>query len=239
MSQSLIGFGIHGEEEEKKLSDVWNRFDEWSACGAGFPVNVGAGDHEPVVQYYVPYLSAVQIFTSGSTLNYLREETYSETRDSFSDSLSDDSESEKLSRWDGCSSDEGVFDQDSPSHCNDRLDYLYFQYFERSTPYERVPLLDKYLYMKAYKIHVNLDADVTYDEYHNEISKKKNEEKEGIHLRAFGMATHKMQGNMWISGGNGKNQEKLVSLLNVAGCWLKQLNVQHHDFNYFMGYRHG
>ncbi|KAI3745014.1 hypothetical protein L1987_58114 [Smallanthus sonchifolius] len=272
-----------GEEVEFfTLSDVWNRFDEWSACGAGVPVNVRDGDHEPVVQYYVPYLSAVQIFTSGSTLNYLREETDSETRDSFSDSLSDDSESEKLSRWDGCSSDEGVFDQDSPSHCNDRLGYLYFQYFERSTPYERVPLLDKicmfsqkypglmslrsvdlspasWMAVAWYPIyHIPMGRtikdlstcfltyhtlsssfqDNTSDEYQNEISKK-NGEKEGIHLRAFGMATHKMQGDVWISGGNGKDQEKLISLLNVAGCWLKQLNVQHHDFNYFMGYRHG
>lgn len=71
----------------------------------------------------------------------VREETDSvcETRDSFSDSFSDESESEKLSRWDGCSSEEG----DSLSHLNDRLGYLYFQYFERSTPYGRVPLMDK------------------------------------------------------------------------------------------------
>ncbi|XP_022021323.1 uncharacterized protein LOC110921331 isoform X2 [Helianthus annuus] len=130
------------EVEFFTLSDVWNRFDEWSAYGAGVPVNIGEED-EMIVQYYVPYLSAIQIFTSSSTLNYLREETDSETRDSFSDSFSDDSESEKLSRWDGCSSDEGVFDQDSPLHFNDRLGYLYFQYFERSAPYERVPLLDK------------------------------------------------------------------------------------------------
>ncbi|KAI7748375.1 hypothetical protein M8C21_032651 [Ambrosia artemisiifolia] len=132
------------EVEFFTLSDVWDQFDEWSAYGAGVPVNVGTGeDDEMIVQYYVPYLSAIQIYTSGSALNYLREETDSETRDSFSDSFSDDSESEKLSRWDGCSSDEGVFDQDSPLHFNDRLGYLYFQYFERSTPYERVPLLDK------------------------------------------------------------------------------------------------
>lgn len=67
-----------------------------------------------------------------------RDET--ESRDSlFSDSFSDESESEKLSRWDGCSSEEG----DSLCHMNDRWGYLYFQYFERSTPYGRVPLMDK------------------------------------------------------------------------------------------------
>lgn len=67
-------------------------------------------------------------------------------RDSCSDSFSDESsESEKLSRWDNCSSDEGVFEHDNLNHnnVNDRLGCLYFQYFERSTPYARVPLLDK------------------------------------------------------------------------------------------------
>lgn len=72
-----------------------------------------------------------------------REEAESgdcETRDSYSDSLSDDSESDKLWRWDGCSSEEG---DNNALHLNDRLGYLYFQYFERSTPYGRVPLMDK------------------------------------------------------------------------------------------------
>ncbi|KAM0049526.1 hypothetical protein Hdeb2414_s0008g00286951 [Helianthus debilis subsp. tardiflorus] len=58
------------EVEFFTLSDVWNRFDEWSAYGAGVPVNIG--EDQMIVQYYVPYLSAIQIFTSSSTLNYLR-----------------------------------------------------------------------------------------------------------------------------------------------------------------------
>lgn len=70
-------------------------------------------------------------------------DSVSETRDSFSDSLSDESESEKLSRWDGCSSEEGLFEQDSFWHPNGRLGNLYFQYFEKSSPYGRVPLMDK------------------------------------------------------------------------------------------------
>ena len=75
---------------------------------------------------------------------WCREETdsVSETRDSFSDSFSDESESEKLSRWDGCSSEEGICEQDL-WHPNDRLGNLYLEYFERSSPYGRVPLTDK------------------------------------------------------------------------------------------------
>ena len=77
---------------------------------------------------------------------FFREENESgdyETRDSFSDSCSDESENEKLWRWDGCSSEDGGSEQDNLWHLNDRLGNLYFKYFERSTPYARVPLMDK------------------------------------------------------------------------------------------------
>ena len=77
---------------------------------------------------------------------FFREETESgdcETRDSFSDSCSDESESEKLCRWDGCSSEEGGLEQESLWPRSDRLGCLYFQYFERLAPYGRVPLMDK------------------------------------------------------------------------------------------------
>lgn len=76
---------------------------------------------------------------------YCREETdsTSELRDSFSDSFSDESESEKLSRWDGCSSEEGLFEQDGFWYPNDRWGNPYFQYFETASPYGRVPLMDK------------------------------------------------------------------------------------------------
>lgn len=74
-----------------------------------------------------------------------REDTESvwETRDSCSDSFSDESESEKLSRSDGGSSEEGLFEQDNHLQMINRLGYLYYQYFERSSPYGRVPLVDK------------------------------------------------------------------------------------------------
>jgi len=68
---------------------------------------------------------------------------------------------------------------------------------------------------------------------------KKRKEGEGIPLPAFGLATYKMQGNVWVSGKGGQDQEKLASLCGVADSWLKQLRVEHHDFNYFNGIRRG
>lgn len=70
-------------------------------------------------------------------------------------------------------------------------------------------------------------------------AERKRKEGEGISLPPFGLATYKMQGNVWVSGNCGRDQERLVSLLSVADSWLKQLRVQHHDFNYFSGIRRG
>ncbi|KAL3821505.1 hypothetical protein ACJIZ3_007410 [Penstemon smallii] len=280
----------HPWEREKvdyfTLGNFWNSFDEWSAYGAGVPI-INSDDGQNLIQYFVPYLSAIQIFTSTSTssVNCLRDreetDSVSETRDSFSDSFSDESESEKLSRWDGCSSEEGPFEQDIFWHPNERLGNLYFQYFERSSPYGRVPLMDKisslaqkypglmslrsvdlspasWMAVAWYPIyHIPMgrtikDLQTCFLTYHtlsssfqddddddDEKVEKKRTEGESISLPPFGLATYKMQGDVWISDNNGRDRERLVSLLSVADSWLKQLRVQHHDFNYFNGIRHG
>ncbi|TYJ47831.1 hypothetical protein E1A91_A01G018600v1 [Gossypium mustelinum] len=274
----------HPWEREKveyfTLNDLWDCYDEWSAYGAGVPIVLN--DNETLVQYYVPYLSAIQIFTSN-----LREEIESGDGDCFSDSWStDDSESDKLWRWDDCcSSEDGGSDQDSVCHLNNRLGYLYFQYFETSTPYGRVPLMDKinglsrrypglmslrsvdlspasWMAVSWYPIyHIPMgrtikDLSTCFLTYHTlsssfqeinpeddiKLAGKNLKEKEGnISLPPFGLATYKMQGDVWLSssGCGGGDQERLLSLLSVADSWLKQLSVQHHDFNYFLGIRRG
>ncbi|KAK1567882.1 hypothetical protein Q3G72_017751 [Acer saccharum] len=275
----------HPWEREKieyfTLGDLWNCYDEWSAYGAGVPIVLGNG--ETLVQYFVPYLSGIEIYTSNSSVNGLREEADDgETRDSFSDSCSDDSENDKLWRSDGCSSEEGGFEQDNPFHQNGRLGNRYFQYFERSTPYARVPLMDKinglaqrypglmslrsvdlspasWMAVAWYPIyHIPMgrtikDLSTSFLTYHTLSSsfqdmdpdddmvnaERKPKEGERISLPPFGLATYKMQGNVWVSGNCGQDQERLLSLLSVADSWLKQLRVQHHDFNHFMGIRRG
>jgi len=42
------------------LSDLWESFKEWSVYGAGVPLVFDQS--ESVVQYYVPYLSAIQLY---------------------------------------------------------------------------------------------------------------------------------------------------------------------------------
>lgn len=69
--------------------------------------------------------------------------------------------------------------------------------------------------------------------------KSKREKGEYLTLAPFALASYKLQGDVWISDKMGRGREKLFSMVGVADSWLKQLRVQHHDFNYFMGIRHG
>lgn len=47
------------------LGDLWESFKEWSAYGAGVPLVLNGSDS--VVQYYVPYLSGIQLYGESST----------------------------------------------------------------------------------------------------------------------------------------------------------------------------
>ncbi|PIA27366.1 hypothetical protein AQUCO_07800001v1 [Aquilegia coerulea] len=234
------------------LADLWSSYDEWSAYGVGTRIKLDV--EETVVQYYVPYLSAIQIFTSNRpTVSYREEDDY-----------------------DDCSSEDSTSDQESQWHPNNRLGRLYFQYFERSSPYQRVPLVDKingfteqfpglmtlksidlspasWMSVAWYPIyHIPTgrtikDLSASFLTYHTlsssfldmafeeemGIAERKGKKGNGIVLPPFGLATYKMHGDVWLSDQTGRDREKLVSLLSAADSWLKQLRVQQHDFNYF------
>lgn len=68
---------------------------------------------------------------------------------------------------------------------------------------------------------------------------RRREEGGAVALPPFGLATYKMQGSVWGSAKSGRDQERLMSLRSAADSWLKQLRVQHHDFDHFTGIRHG
>lgn len=58
----MRGLGTCGGEFQPYfiLGDLWESFREWSAYGAGVPLLLH--DNDSVVQYYVPYLSGIQIY---------------------------------------------------------------------------------------------------------------------------------------------------------------------------------
>ncbi|KAL1294489.1 uncharacterized protein [Arachis hypogaea] len=129
------------------LKDLWDCYSEWSAYGAGTPVMRESG--ETLMQFYVPYLSAIQIYSTKSVAasRGRREDNVVELE---CDCWSDDS-SDKLSRslsnnssesWDANSFNSSS-DQVGSWPTRDMLGYLYLEYMEKSSPYNRLPLADK------------------------------------------------------------------------------------------------
>lgn len=153
------------------LSDLWESFKEWSAYGAGVPLILN--DSDCVVQYYVPYLSGIQLYgdLSKSTTKSRRpgEESDGEY---FRDSSSDGSSDSEQDR--GCLScpkeprnyhfqihdsthnvellslggqnttfQEGFSSDEGESGSSHGC--LLFEYLERDPPYCREPLANKIL----------------------------------------------------------------------------------------------
>ncbi|KAH7281747.1 hypothetical protein KP509_36G061800 [Ceratopteris richardii] len=135
-----------------KLGDLWQSFDEWSVYGAEVPLQLPSG--ETTLQYYVPYLSALQIYLQPesnacfSKRRFGDDSDWSDTtdvRDASSD-LGSDNESEKLQyrMQIGCENWESSSCVSSgSSEQGDRHGEPAFEYFERGSPYCRAPLSGK------------------------------------------------------------------------------------------------
>ncbi|KAL1194095.1 hypothetical protein V5N11_014130 [Cardamine amara subsp. amara] len=279
----------HGKDEMEyfRLGDLWDGYDEMSAYGFGSQVDLNNG--ETVMQYFVPYLSAIQIQTNKPSLISRNQ---NEVVDSESSECWSDSESEKLlsrsmsndssKTWDAVS-DDSVFDPDGTPLLRDRFGGLDFKFIDRDPPYKRVPLTDKinelaekypglmtlrsvdlspasWMAVAWYPIYhipnckIEKDLSTCFLTYHTLSSSFQDNVVEGdqsnnigedetecceesvmnkrIPLPPFGLTTYKMQGDLW--GKTGYDQDRLVYLQSAADSWLKQLNVDHHDYNFFI-----
>ncbi|KAK2367326.1 hypothetical protein QL285_080624 [Trifolium repens] len=278
------------------LKDLWDRFYEWSAYGAGTTVETENG--ETVVHYYVPYLSAIQIYTNKSIAAPRNRREDSDGVECESDSWSDDSGSDNLCRsvsndssksWDAISEDSSS--EQGSCKSKDKLGYLYLNYTEMSSPYLRVPLMEKipelaenypelmtlksvdlspasWMAVSWYPIYsipsrkndkdmeacfltyhtlsssfqdsamehdaMDIDKDVCCSKgWENIVGKDCKEKKSGsISIPPFGLATYKMQTDIWLNT-DPEDYERISYLCSAADSWLKQLNIDHHDFNFF------
>ncbi|KAG6483074.1 uncharacterized protein LOC122016936 [Zingiber officinale] len=259
------------------LGDLWDQYREWSAYGIGVPIILD--NRDSVVQYYVPYLSAIQIYTSKS-----HSLTRCMLEDSEKESFSDDNESEKLSRSSDVS-DDSLFDQDVSWSARHLLGQLYLQYIEYGSPYGRIPLFDKvnelaqnYPCLTSFKsVDISPASWISvawYPIYHipscrnvKELStcfltyhtisasfqennyvpeevgndscstnagdvKEKKSSHNRVSLSPFGLATYKLQGGLWVNPET-PDSDMMSSLYSAAYSWLKQLGVEHHDFDFF------
>ncbi|XP_029123028.1 uncharacterized protein [Elaeis guineensis] len=115
------------------LRDLWNQYAEWSAYGAGAEVLLH--DADSADQYYVPYLSAIQIYTNKSRAS---------SRNGVNNCWSNGSAYRKLVNPRGSAVREDTgFDHEGIRQAQEQFGYLYCQFIENSSPYERPPLLEK------------------------------------------------------------------------------------------------
>ncbi|KAL5553082.1 hypothetical protein UlMin_040483 [Ulmus minor] len=151
------------------LGDLWESFKEWSAYGAGVPLIFN--DSVGVVQYYVPYLSGIQIYGDSTKLSVVSrrpdDDSDSDFRDSSSDGSSDceherglknlreqrvqhtlstdiSRRMDRLSFREQPNSLQEDFSSDEGESVNSQ-GRLIFEYLERDPPYSREPLADKIL----------------------------------------------------------------------------------------------
>ncbi|KAB1213894.1 hypothetical protein CJ030_MR5G017157 [Morella rubra] len=165
---SMRGWGTREPELHPYfvLSDLWESFNEWSAYGAGVPLMLNGSDS--VIQYYVPYLSGIQLYIDPSKpsprLRRPGEESDSiSSRESSSDSSSDYGADRGTSRVvHGPWSQQNITDasirglkrlalrnktcmgssSDESENCNPS-GQLVFEYLEHDPPFNREPLSDK------------------------------------------------------------------------------------------------
>ncbi|KAK9139262.1 hypothetical protein Scep_008943 [Stephania cephalantha] len=241
------------------LGDLWESFKEWSAYGAGVPLVLNESDY--VVQYYVPYLSAIQLYVNPSATPSWSSRRPGEESD----------ESRETS-----SSEEG---EDCNLHRPPK-----FQYLERDSPYSREPLADKISILASqfpelktynscdllssswisvawypiYRIPTGptlRDLDACFLTFHSlstPITCTRNGQAEAcdsnyrkvgttsdtctkVQLPAFGLASYKFRGSVWSPTDHTESQQA-SSLLQAADKWLRRLQVYHPDFRFFISH---
>ncbi|XP_050373203.1 uncharacterized protein LOC126790881 [Argentina anserina] len=148
------------------LGDLWESFKEWSAYGAGVPLLLNGSDS--VIQYYVPYLSAIQLYLDPSKpptriRRHGDDSDAESSRETSSDGSSDcgaerrtNGVVDKTWSWQSTADVNGlgcnrVLPRDKPltgsssdeSEICNPPGQLVFQYMEHDQPFGREPLADK------------------------------------------------------------------------------------------------
>ncbi|KAL6903457.1 hypothetical protein ACP4OV_004270 [Aristida adscensionis] len=127
------------------LGDLWNKFYEWSTCGVGTPVRLPSG--QTVVQYFVPYLSAIELYTNSTDVPPPERSLGSHNEDNMVrvrkfDEYKENGVINPMYRngYETPSHMPKIGDEIPTSICKGKL---FFKYVEHDSPYERIPLVDK------------------------------------------------------------------------------------------------
>ncbi|KAK4787561.1 hypothetical protein SAY86_011394 [Trapa natans] len=253
------------------LGDLWDSFMEWSAYGAGVPLLLNGSDN--VIQYYVPYLSGIQLYRDPSRSLSQKSDT-----DSSPETSSDVKRFNGLSIKDQPSTDRSCDEAEIPNPPGQ----LVFEYLACDPPYSREPLFDKISMLSSefpelrnyqscdlsssswisiawypiYRIPTgptlqNLDACFltfhslsTCENMRNDqlllngpsvrgVPLPVNETTRKMALATFGLASYKLKISVW----GVEEYPKAISLFHAADNWLRLLQVNHPDFNFFISHR--
>ncbi|CAI9767840.1 unnamed protein product [Fraxinus pennsylvanica] len=148
------------------LDDLWESLKEWSVYGAGVPLVLNEKDR--ITQYYVPYLSGIQLYIDSkkphSQLRRPGEESDAESSMETSSASSSDCEADRRSKSivDGSRNLQNLMNSNSQrlnklvlrdksviSSSSDEAEIpnssglLLFEYLEQEQPHNRRPLTDK------------------------------------------------------------------------------------------------
>ncbi|TKW31338.1 hypothetical protein SEVIR_2G099000v4 [Setaria viridis] len=248
------------------LGDLWEAFKEWSFYGAGVPLVLNGSDS--VIQYYVPYLSAIQLYADPSKLSARTSEGSSETDvDRLRGSL------EATCRLEG-----GFQRDDGEMHSPSTRPI--FEYLETDPPFGREPLTDKVSILASkfpdlktfrscdllptswisvawypiYRIPTGptlKDLDACFLTFHYLSTPSKDTDRAApacpsfgglnhcvnaagkLTLPVFGLASYKLRSSIWSSN-RPEEQHRAASLMQAADEWLRQRQVYHPDFRFFL-----
>ncbi|CAN6197391.1 unnamed protein product [Urochloa humidicola] len=126
------------------LGDLWEAFNEWSFYGRGVPLVLNGSDS--VIQYYVPYLSAIQLYADPSKLSARTRHPWEESDGESMDTSSEGSSETDVDRLRGsleatCRLEGGFQRDDGEMHSPSTRPI--FEYLETDPPFGREPLTDK------------------------------------------------------------------------------------------------
>ncbi|PAN39219.1 hypothetical protein PAHAL_7G228700 [Panicum hallii] len=236
------------------LGDLWNSFYKWSACGVGTSVCIAPGG--TVEQYFVPYLSAMELYANETNVPASNSMVYDGRFNGYNQ--------HGATEW-------TTHGYQTPSNMRkvgvlESKGELLFKYFEPDSPYERIPFVDKVYelyterpfitslnslelspssWMSVYwypTSHVpaknQKDLNTCFLTYHNLSTSEGNVSLDRVHdsnhvaLAPFGLATFKLDAKVWANPDSG-DQKHIVSLYDAARSWLKKHSIHHYDFNYF------
>ncbi|XP_075100496.1 uncharacterized protein LOC107803940 [Nicotiana tabacum] len=147
------------------LGDLWEAFSEWSVYGVGVPLLLNGKDS--IIQYYVPFLSGIQLYVDpskpSSRLRRPGEEGDADSsRETSSGGSSDCDERRSKSSSDGLWNQHSLVNQNAQqlnrlslrdksvtgsssdeAEISNSLGVLLFEYLEQEQPHHRRPLADK------------------------------------------------------------------------------------------------